>query len=124
MQTLELGFNQIASVSPLSNLTNLTRLGLEYNDLANVMALSGMTKLQTLDLEHNVLVTANGIPTMSALNGLLRLEYNLLLDDDMTPLTAMSNSYSVLFEDNCVGSVTFPTRIKAYGLPWQFAPAR
>ncbi|WMP16279.1 tandem-95 repeat protein [Thiothrix lacustris] len=124
LQTLELGFNQITSASPLSNLTNLTRLGLEYNNLENVNALSGMTMLKTLDLEHNQLVSAAGVPNMSALNGLLRLEGNLLLDDDVMPLSTMSNSYSMLLEDNCVASVTFPTRIKAYGIPWQFKPAR
>lgn len=124
LQVLELGFNDISSVTPLSGLTKLTRLGLEYNNLANVSALSGLALLKDLDLEHNQLVSTNGIPSMAALNGLLRLEHNSLLDDDLTALAAMGNSYSLRLEDNCLSSFPFPSRINVYGEDWQFPAER
>lgn len=124
LQELELGFNHISNVTALPSLVNLTRLGLEYNNLASVAALSGLTKLKSLDLEHNQLVSTNGIPDMVALSGLLRLEYNSLLDDDLTALAAMSNSYSLRLDDNCLGTFPFPARIKVYGEDWQFSAVR
>ena len=42
---LELRYNQIIDVSPLSKLTNLTYLGLSGNQISDISPLSGITDL-------------------------------------------------------------------------------
>jgi Leucine-rich repeat (LRR) protein len=124
LQVLELGFNQIASAAPLANLTQLTRLNLDFNNLANVSALSALNKLQSLDLKNNQLVTTAGIPSMSGLNSLLRLDGNRLLDDDISLLSSMGNSFKLRLEDNCLGSIALPSTITVFGKDWQFPAAQ
>lgn len=121
LRVLELGFNNISDASPLRALTNLTRLGLEANNLANVNTLSGLTKLMTLDLEHNQLVSTDGIAKLASSDGLLRLNNNRLLDDDLMALAVRGDNYHLRIDDNCLSNFPFA---KSYGKAWQFPAAR
>ncbi|MBE9125624.1 MULTISPECIES: leucine-rich repeat domain-containing protein [unclassified Coleofasciculus] len=50
---LNLNFNQITDVSPLSSLSNLTELNLGGNQITDVSPLSGLTNLTELELKNN-----------------------------------------------------------------------
>lgn len=127
LERLELGFNKIGNISILSSFVNLTHLGLEYNQIEDASALYGLSDLQQLALEHNQIretssVTGFGLNSLSALNSYLDLRGNLLLD--VTPLAAMPNSFTLLADDNCLGSIVMPSRIRAFGHYWQFPASR
>jgi len=53
LERLDLQVNQIKSVSPLKELTNLVDLKLWRNNISNVMPLSALTNLRTLNLIDN-----------------------------------------------------------------------
>ncbi|OQX09932.1 MAG: hypothetical protein BWK73_21590, partial [Thiothrix lacustris] len=121
---LDLGFNKIANITPLRSMVKLLQLGLGFNNLTEVNGLASLTKLQSLDLENNQLNTLNGIQSLSALNGLLRLDHNLLLDEDILLLNAMNNNYTLRLEDNCLSNIMLPENITVYGKFSQFSASR
>lgn len=50
---LGLGSCKIADLSPLSELTSLTALGLHRNQITDLTPLMGLTELKSIDLHHN-----------------------------------------------------------------------
>ncbi len=122
LQTLELGFNQISTVSALTNLKFLTRLGLAYNSISSVTPLANLTLLQSLDLESNLISSVSDLTKLTALKDSVYLQQNRLLD--ISALGTMSNTFDALVYDNCLGSVSLPTRIRAFGEDWQFPVTR
>ncbi len=122
LQTLELGFNQISTVSALTNLKFLTRLGLAYNSISSVIPLANLTLLQSLDLESNLISSVSDLTKLTALKDSVYLQQNRLLD--ISALGTMSNTFDALIYDNCLGSVSLPTRIRAFGEDWQFPVTR
>ena len=67
LKLLNLGYNNISDVSPLSGLINLNYLDLHYNNV-DVSSLSGLTNLESLNLNGNDIVD------ISSLSGLINLE--------------------------------------------------
>ena len=122
LQVLELGFNQISVINALTNLKSLTRLGLDYNAITTVSALAGLTQLQALDLEANLVSSVSSLIGLNALQKELRLHNNRLLD--VSALANLASSFDLLLEDNCLGSVSLPSRIHSFGEDWQFAATR
>lgn len=126
LELLALGFNNIENISILSSFVNLTHLGLEYNQIKDASALYGLSGLRHLTLDYNQIrettsITGFGLNSLSGLNAHLNLRGNLLLD--ITPLTNMTNGFTLLADDNCLGSIVLPSSstIKAFGKDWQFA---
>ena len=71
--------NSVSDLSPLTELTNLTELGLQLNSISDISALAGLTEMEFLDLG------GNAISDISALAGLtylrrLWLDYNSISD--------------------------------------------
>ena len=58
---LDLGYNSVSDVNPLSGLTNLTRLYLNNNIIGNVNALSSLTNLIGLSLADNVIQSVSSL---------------------------------------------------------------
>ena len=62
--------NRISDISPLANLTELTRLDLDFNDVSNVSALANLTKLTSLDLDFNDISNVSTLANLTRLTGL------------------------------------------------------
>jgi internalin A len=122
LQILELGFNQIENITPLSALGNLTQLGLEDNAVSTVDKLSGLNHLQDLSLAHNQIRDSSPLVSLTSLNTHLDLRDNFLLD--LAPIANMSNTFTLFADDNCLGSLIMPANISAFGKDWQFPAAK
>ena len=99
--------NHISDFSPLSGLTNLTRLGLGGNSISDLSALSGaisrLTNLERLYLDNN------SISDVSALSGLTRLERLILYNNsisDLSPLSGLTNLEQLYLENNSISDVS------------------
>jgi len=85
---LILNDNNIADLTPLAGLTNLTRLGLSYNNISDLSPLAGLTNLTELYLN------GNNISDLSPLVGLTNLIELSLWDNsitDISPLAGLTN---------------------------------
>ena len=97
---LELHGNNISNLSPLSSLTNLTRLELHGNNISDISVLSGLTSLTHLFL------TNNPFSDISSLSSLTNLEYLVLTYNnisDISPLSSLTTNlrtYLVLRHNN------------------------
>ncbi|MBC2238805.1 leucine-rich repeat domain-containing protein, partial [Listeria innocua] len=91
LTTLNLNSNEISDVSALSGLTNLTALNLNSNEISDVSALSGLTNLTALNLN------SNEISDVSALSGLTNLNNLYLGDNEISDLelTNLTQLYRV-----------------------------
>ena len=76
---LYLGSNQIVDISPLSGLTNLTRLRLDDNQIVDISPLSSLTNLTMLLLNYNKIVGINSLSGLSNLS-VLYLSNNQIVD--------------------------------------------
>ncbi|GEM_PF-5168453 len=101
---LNLMSNHISDVTPLAGLTNLTELELSHNWIGNNLTpLAGLTSLQTLGLG------ANGItdPTpLASLNNLTELNLNDNRISDLAPLAVLTNLQSLGVEGNYISNLT------------------
>ena len=87
LQGLVLWVNRITDLSPLSNLTNLENwLNLEVNQITDISSLSGLTKLKSLSLGANQI--GNNI---SPLIGLTNLQSLGLRDNQMSDIRLLTN---------------------------------
>ncbi len=62
LDSLDLSYNRIADLKPLSSPANLTSLRLENNQIANVKLLFSLTNLTTLYLRNNQTLTNKTCP--------------------------------------------------------------
>jgi Leucine-rich repeat (LRR) protein len=84
LRILDLGETQISDVSPLKNLTQLTRLDLDSTSVTDVSPLSELIQLETLYL------TGTQVTDLSALSGLTQLKELYLTETQVTDLSALS----------------------------------
>ncbi len=128
LQRLELGFNNISALPSLSSMTALQHLGAEDNAITNVSPLSGRTTLKSVALENNLITSntanINSLKTLSGLNTLIQLDHNRLLDVNGLTTLGGSNTLALTLADNCLGTVTLPSRINVVGRSWQFPASR
>ena len=73
LETLNLGYNNIADISSLSGLTSLTSLNLEQNKIEDIRPLEGLTALEHLNLWSNPItdisiLTTTNFPALKYLN--------------------------------------------------------
>ncbi len=99
--------NHISDFSPLSGLTNLTRLDLSGNSISDLSALSdaisGLTRLERLYLD------TNSISDVSALSGFTRLERLILFNNsisDLSPLSGLTNLEQLYLDNNNISDVS------------------
>jgi len=81
---LNLKWNKITDITPLSALTNLTYLNLSTNPIADITGLSALTNLTYLDL------SANQITDITGLSALTNLTYLNLFGNQITDITGLS----------------------------------
>ena len=75
---MDLGQNDIVTLTPLSNLTSLVTLDLADNNIEDVSGLPTVSTLETLDLRNNVVGDVTPLSTMTSLKQLyLRGNANL-----------------------------------------------
>ena len=104
LQDLNLPFNQIADITPLSGLSNLQSLSLwENHQIADISPLSGLSNLQRLD------IAVNQIADISPLSGLSNL-WSLTLGGnqitDISPLSGLSNLRWLDLGDNQITDIS------------------
>ncbi|EBF5117177.1 hypothetical protein FHZ94_15330, partial [Listeria monocytogenes] len=88
LTTLELGSNEISDISALSGLSNLTALYLYNNQISDISALSGLSNLTTLELGNNEI---SDISALSGLSNLTTLELGSNEISDISALSGLSN---------------------------------
>ena len=96
LEELDLSFNRLKDLSPLSNLENLTLLWLGYNTSApfnaNVSnALSDISPLADLAALENLDLKGNAISDISALENLTNLERAQLQLNEISDISALEN---------------------------------
>jgi len=88
IQSIDLGENSISDLSPLKNLTGLTRLHLDQNMINDIGVLSNLIYLANLNLESNIVNDISTIGNLTKLNS-LNLSGNPITN--LTPLRALEN---------------------------------
>lgn len=88
LKWLYLGQNGIVDVGPLSALTNLERLELTHNGVIDVRPLAALTSLEDLWLGYNEIVDVRPLATLTSLKW-LELSRNEIVD--VGPLSALTN---------------------------------
>jgi hypothetical protein len=83
-----LGANQISDLAPLSELVNLTELGLSHNQISDLTPLSELANLTMLQLGNNRI---NDLSPLSELTTLTRLDLWQNQISDLTPLSELAN---------------------------------
>ncbi len=110
LQSLNIGYNSVTNLNPLSNCWKLTLLGLFENRVTDVTPLTGLTNLVTLELWNNRVTSVlalsnlnqltslslgyNGLTNVDGLAGCWRLTSLNLFEDkitDVTPLAGLTN---------------------------------
>jgi internalin A len=86
---IDLQWNAITDLTPLTNLTNITSLNMESNQVTDVTALSGLYWLTQLDLNNNQ------ITNVSPLAALTNLQYLGLDDNTIYDISNWFNGYWV-----------------------------
>lgn len=101
LANLDISFNRITDVGPLSGLTNLTDLNLFSNLVADIGALSGLTGLTELRLADN-LVSDSGISVLSGFTALTLLDLRINSLTDISGLSALTSLTSLRLESNTI----------------------
>ncbi len=100
---LSLEGNQINDITPLSKLTNLTNLSLYNNQITDITSLSGLTNLTDLYLNRNK------ITDITSLLGLTNLRELNLSDNqitDITPVSGLTNLRELILYNNQISDIT------------------
>ena len=95
--------NSVSDLSPLTELTNLTELGLQLNSISDISALAGLTEMEFLDLG------GNAISDISALTGLtylrrLWLDYNSI--SDISVIAGLTELISLALGNNNITDIS------------------
>ena len=87
--------NDISNLSPLSDLTSLTKLNLAGNSISDISPLSNLTHLTELDIQSNSILDVSPLSNLTGLTS-LDLELNSILDvsplSNLTGLTSLDIS--------------------------------
>jgi len=100
---LNLKWNKITDITPLSALTNLTSLSLGYNQITDITPLSGLTNLTELHLTCNQITD---ITPLSGLTNLTELHLTSSKITDITPLSGLTNLTEVYLSENQITDIT------------------
>ncbi len=97
VQHLNLDDNQLADLTPLLTLTNLTGLGLSRNPLTNTAALAASTQLTSLRLDGNTIADATFLQNLTQMK-FLSLNQNQLTE--IYTLDTLTNLQSLYLKQN------------------------
>lgn len=97
MQELELADNTyIQSLTPVSRLTNLKKLGISNTEITNLFAIQGLLNLEDLDIHNTHISTIEPLKEMRNLRELNIMNTSIT---DLTPLVD-DNNINVIYADN------------------------
>ena len=99
---LQLGWNRIVNIGPITRLVNLTILGLGQNQINNIVPLGGLVNLTSLDLNGNLLVNIEPLQTLVNLTN-LNLNHNLLVN--IGPLKDLANLSELTLSHNQINNI-------------------
>ena len=100
---LELGYNNISDLSPLSGLNNLTGLPLWHNNISDLSPLSGLTNLTWLPLYGN---NISDVSPLSGLNNLTSLSLYFNNISDVSALSGLTNLTWLYLLNNRISNVS------------------
>ncbi len=123
--SLDLFFNQIDDISPISGLTNLISLQLFDNQISDISAVSGLNNLTSLNLKENQISDISAVSGLNSLN-FLYLDENQINDisavfelsnltyldlsenqiNDISPVSGLTNLTSLHLYDNQVSDIS------------------
>ena len=111
LQRLELEYNRITDLTPLSQLKNLEllNLSLRFNQIADLTPLSQLKNLNWLFLNSNQIVDLTPLNQLKNLNS-LGLDRNQIAD--LTPLGQLTNLYSLRLDVNQIVDLTPLNQLK------------
>ena len=95
--------NSISDITPLSGLTNLTRLSLSSNSISDIPSLSSLTNLTWLDLAYNSILD---ITPLSGLTRLAWLELSGNRISDITPLSGLIGLTNLYLRFNSISDIS------------------
>jgi uncharacterized repeat protein (TIGR01451 family) len=94
---LELSYNQIQDLSPLSHLTSLSILNLGNNSISNIASLSSLVNLSSLNLDYNQVTDIN---PLSSIHSLQSLSFQQNQIQDVSVLTSLTDVRSIYLGSN------------------------
>jgi len=100
---LDLSWNQISDLTPLSVLQNLTELYLHNNQITDLTPLSGLQNLTYLSLDFNRITD---LTPLSELHNLTILEIDFNRITDLTPLSGLHNLTVLYLHHNQITDLT------------------
>ena len=101
---LRLGTNRkISDVSPLKNLTNLTFLDIDSNQISDVSPLKNLTNLTWLDLDDNRI---SDVSPLQVLTNLTYLDLDGNRISDVSPLQVLTNLTFLDVDDNQISDMS------------------
>ena len=95
---LAISFKNISDLSPLTALTNLTRLDLSMNNITDLTPLAGLTNLTIVELYYNY--NLSDLSPLARLTNLTTLTLSNNNITDITPLAGLTNLERVLLDRN------------------------
>jgi Leucine-rich repeat (LRR) protein len=101
---LHLGWNQISDISPLANLTNLTQLRLSTNQISDIWPLASLTNLTFLNLDLNQISDISPLASLTNLTGRLYLQNNQI--SDISPLASLTNLTELSINGNQINDIS------------------
>ena len=97
LDTLDLSYNWITSLTPLASLPNLEYLHLVKNNISDVTPLAGLTNLENLNLRWNKI---KDVTPLASLTNLKRFGLGGNGITDVTPLASLTNLEHLILKDN------------------------
>lgn len=89
LERLTLSYNEIRSLSPLSDLVNLSRLTINDNRIGSLSALSNLTNLTYIDAHRNQIASVSGLSDLN------NLEYLSLRLNGLSSISGLSDLASL-----------------------------
>jgi internalin A len=100
---LDISSSQISDLSPISSLINLDTLRLTYDGISDITPLSGLTGLTSLELTGNLISDVAPLANLTKLSWLI-LDSNQI--SDITPISNLTNLGRIQLDDNQVSDLT------------------
>ncbi len=96
LKVLELGDNNLSSLSPIANLTSLENIDISYANITDLklQSISNLTNLKSLSIQHNEISSLSPLLNMNALKQ-LNAENNRITDISALAGKSISNSLNL-----------------------------
>ena len=103
MSELGIGHNNIESLNPISELTNLIGLWVSNNPISDISPISNMTSLNHLIAQHNII---SNIEVLSSLERLEELYINGNLINNLSPLAELQYLRQIVLDGNRIDDIS------------------